>query len=65
MSTAAEPALLTIRQAAAALNVSIKTVRRLIAGGHLSAYRVGFGPRAQFRIDPEDLAAMIERASSR
>ena len=44
--------LLTIKQAAALLQVSEKTMRRRIAEGGLVAHRVG----AQWRIAPRDVA---------
>lgn len=47
--------LLTLKQAAAWLNTSETTVRRMIARGELRAYR--FGPRL-IRVDPADLAAL-------
>ncbi len=50
--------LLTIQQAADHLQVSGRTVRRLIAGGPLAAVRIG---RA-VRIHPHDLRA-LERPS--
>ena len=47
--------LLTVPDAAEALQVSSKTVRRLIARGELSALRVG----RQLRIPPRDLHAYL------
>lgn len=49
---------LTIREAAARLNVSEKTVRRRIAQGILPAYR--HGPR-MIRINPADLPKTRQR----
>ena len=46
------PRRLTIQQAAEAKNLSTKTIRRYIASGRLTAYRVG--PRA-IRVDRESL----------
>ena len=61
----ATTALLTVADAARTLGVSDQTIYRLIGSGELRALRVGFGPRAQYRIDPEELAATIARASAR
>jgi len=48
----------TIKQVAEALNVSDKTVRRMVKRGTLRAYKVG----PQIRIDGDDLAAYMDRA---
>lgn len=48
---------LTLTDAADWLNVSLPTIRRMIARGDLRAYR--YGPRL-IRIDPADLRAMRE-----
>jgi excisionase family DNA binding protein len=50
-------ALLTPREAAARLNVSLSTVRREIAAGELRALHV----RHQLRISPDDLRAYLDR----
>lgn len=47
--------LLTLRQAAETLQVSIRSVRRLLDAGALPAVRVG----RLVRIAPDDLAALI------
>jgi len=47
--------LLTLRQAAATLQVSIRSVRRLVDAGALPAIRLG----RLVRIDSADLAALI------
>ncbi len=49
--------LLTVADAAARLNVSAKTIRRLIQRGELRAIRIG---RA-IRIHPEDIERLIKR----
>lgn len=54
MSTAPEPAELTIAEAAARLGIDPKTVRRAIARGDLAARRIG--PRL-IRIRQADLDA--------
>ena len=46
----------SILDAAARVGVSTKTVRRWIAAGHLSGYRVG--PRL-LRVDPDELDRML------
>ena len=48
---------LSIRSVADHLDVSIKTVRRWITRGELSAFKVG----RQWRIDPEDLERFLWR----
>ena len=52
--------MLTLREAAQRLNVSEKTVRRLVGNRELAAVRVG----AQLRIDADQLEAWIALASS-
>ena len=47
--------LMTIKQTAVELNVSDRTVRRLIDQGKLSSYRVG----GQRRVSPQDVDAML------
>jgi excisionase family DNA binding protein len=49
--------LLRIPQVAEGLDVSTRTVRRLIAAGELAACRLG----RLVRVHPDDLAAYIER----
>jgi excisionase family DNA binding protein len=46
----------SISEAAARVGVSIKTIRRWIASGHLVGYRMG--PRL-LRIDPDELDGML------
>lgn len=53
--------MLTLREIAERLNVSEKTVRRLVATRELAAVRVG----AQLRIDADHLEDWISQASSR
>lgn len=50
--------LLTIREVADALQVSEKTVRRLVNRGDLSGFKVG--DRGQVRVKQEDLEAYLE-----
>lgn len=52
--------MLTLREIAERLNVSEKTVRRLVATRELAAVRVG----AQLRIDADHLEDWISQASS-
>ena len=46
--------MLTVNQAAERLNVSVKTVRNLIASGRLAHYRIGTG-RGVIRISEDAL----------
>jgi excisionase family DNA binding protein len=48
--------LLTAKEAAAHLSLSLRTVRRMIADGRLSIKRIG----GSIRIKPEDLRALID-----
>ena len=50
--------LLTVTQAAEALNVSVRTVRNLIASGTLAHHRIGTG-RGVIRISVEALQAHL------
>lgn len=49
------PKLYTVQEAAEQLSVSVPTVRRLITGGQLRAYKI----RAQLRIDEDDLTTYL------
>jgi excisionase family DNA binding protein len=53
--------LLRIHQVAEGLDVSARTVRRLIAKGELVACRLG----RSVRVHPDDLAAYIDRHRGR
>jgi excisionase family DNA binding protein len=64
VSALAEP-LLTVDEAAAALNVSAQKVRRMIRSGELPVLRIGCSPKAPIRIDPEMLGQVIARSSAR
>lgn len=50
--------LLTLQQVADRLQVSMSTVRRLVAAGKLKAVRIG----RNLRVRPEDLSKYIEEA---
>lgn len=50
--------LLTVRETAERLNVSEKTVRRLLRSGEIRAVQLG-GPRSAIRIDPAELEAWL------
>jgi excisionase family DNA binding protein len=52
--------LLTIREVAAMLRQSERTVRGKVADGTLPAVRIGSGPRAPFRVDGGELERWIE-----
>jgi excisionase family DNA binding protein len=49
--------LLTSRQVAQRLNLSVWAVRRLVAAGHLPAVR--FGPRGHLRFRSEEVERLI------
>lgn len=51
--------LLTLREVAEALQVSEKTIRRLVNRGDLVGFKVG--DRGQVRVKSEDLVAYLER----
>lgn len=50
--------LITLADAAQRLSVSVRTVRRLIAHGYLTGYRVG--PRS-IRVHPDDVDGALRR----
>lgn len=50
------PSYLTLEQAAERLAVSPRTIRRLVASGHVRAYRIG---GRLLRIDPASLEASL------
>ncbi len=54
--------LLTADQAARRLGVSAETVRRWIADGRLDGVRLGDGPLARYRIDPDALERFLRSA---
>lgn len=61
-----ENVLLTVRDTAAALNVTDWWARQLIARGDLRAINVGgSGNTARWRVDPEDLNAFLATRESR
>ena len=51
--------LLTLQQVADRLQVSMSTVRRLVAAGRLKTVRIG----RNLRVRPDDLAAYIKEAA--
>lgn len=51
--------LFTLREVAEALQVSEKTIRRLVSRGDLVGFKVG--DRGQLRVKSEDLEAYLER----
>jgi excisionase family DNA binding protein len=51
--------LLTVREVAAELGVSPVTVYRWVTDGRVPAIRLGVGPRAPVRIDPDELAERV------
>jgi len=53
----AELRLLTVREVAAKLSVSVETVRRLVRVGHLKQTRIG----GSVRFRPEDVLELIGR----
>jgi excisionase family DNA binding protein len=59
LQNAAEPELLTVREAAELLKVSPDTIRRRVAAAELPAYRTGSGPRCPLRIKAGDLDSYI------
>lgn len=48
---------LTVDEAAEALRISLRGVRRLISSGELRAYRVG--STVSVRVDTDDIAALL------
>jgi len=50
--------LIDLNTSAAALGVSVKTLRRYISEGRLTGYRIG--PR-NIRVDPDELDALARR----
>jgi excisionase family DNA binding protein len=67
MSTHAHalPELLTPREAADALRVSLPTLRRLIARGDLQAIRLGELPGASLRVRADELERFLTRVPNR
>lgn len=53
--------LLSVKQVADALNVSTKTVRRLVCNNHLNHHRVGGPAKPLIRISQDDLRAYMAR----
>lgn len=53
--------LLTKKEVADFLRVSVKTVERMVADGELKAIRI----RGQVRFDPEDIRALIASKATR
>lgn len=59
MTAAALPELLTMREAADTLRVSVATVRRMIGRGDLHAVRLGDFPGASVRIRVAELDRLL------
>jgi excisionase family DNA binding protein len=57
-----ERPLLTIPEAAERLNLSTSTVRRRIWDGEIPAVRLGLGPQAPVRVDPDELEVWLHGA---
>lgn len=55
------PPLLTIKQTALQLAVSVNTAQRLIARGEIASVQIGSGERKLRRIPPEAIDAYIRR----
>jgi excisionase family DNA binding protein len=51
--------LLTLREIAESLQVSERTIRRLVNRGDLAGFKIGY--RGQVRVKSEDLEAYLER----
>jgi excisionase family DNA binding protein len=58
MLSASSPCLLTLNETAALLSVSVPSVRRLIAAGHLPCIRFN----RRLLVDTKDLERLIERS---
>ena len=54
------PAYVTLEQAAELLQVSTRTIRRLVADGSLPAYRLGDHPSSHVRLRVDELLAWVE-----
>ena len=59
MSVDKNQRMLSVNQVADLLNVSTRTVRRMIEDDELHHHRVGRGEKNAIRISPEDLRAYI------
>jgi len=55
------PRYLSLAQAAAMLAISPRTIRRLVAEGHLPASRVTTKPGASVRVSEADVLALLHR----
>lgn len=53
--------LLTVKDVAAKLQVTIDTVYQLIASGKLRASRISDAPKARYRVTQEDLITFINQ----
>lgn len=62
---AASSKLLTAAETAAELGVSRETVYRRVESGEWPAIRLGSGPKAPIRIDPDRLVESLSAASQR
>lgn len=63
--SAAVDGLLTVREAAEVLRLTTETVYRRIADCELEVLRLGSGPKAPIRIDPEEIGRYVARMSVR
>jgi excisionase family DNA binding protein len=53
------PRYITLDEAAEALSISRRSMRRLISSGQLPAFRVGNGNARSLRINSDDLAKVL------
>lgn len=56
--------LLTLREVAVRLNVSVDTVRKLVREQQIHVIDVGFGGRRQYRVSEEALSAWLARRTT-
>jgi excisionase family DNA binding protein len=57
--------LLTVAETAARLRVSKQTIYRRIAGGQISAVKLGVSPKAPLRIDASALEMFLQSTAAR
>lgn len=57
-------ALMKVREVAARLGIGVETARQLLVTKQIPSVRLGDGPKARYRVDPQVLEQWIARRQS-
>jgi excisionase family DNA binding protein len=62
--TADTTRLLDTKTMAAALSIDVWTLRELVKSGRVTAYKIGVGPKAQYRFDPAEVRDALRTSAA-